>query len=87
MAQTLMVFGCGGLTGLRFANYSVLPSVFKQMTGPTSWLGQFWEANLAYTLVPLASFFASITLIDSMNLYGVVPAFAGFAFLATCTYF
>ena len=35
LAQVLMVVGCGGLTGLRYANFSVLPSLTKQLGKPT----------------------------------------------------
>lgn len=31
-------------------------------------------------------FFTSLTLVDSMTLYGAVPAVIGFGLLATCTY-
>ena len=82
-----MMFGCGGLAGLRYANFSVMPSVSKQLTKePGSLLSRFWTSGLTSTLIPFGCFFASLTLIDQMVLYGVAPALLGFGILATCTF-
>lgn len=86
LTQALMVLGCGGLTGLRYVNFSVLPSVSKNMVKQTSIFSRVWNSNLTFSVLPLGFFLTSLTLVDSMTLYGAVPALVGFGLLATCTY-
>ena len=85
IAQVLMVVGCGGLTGLRYVNFSVLPSVSKQMSQQSA-THQWLTGAVTSCIFPFGCMIASLTMIDSMSLYGMIPALLGFGSLAICTY-
>lgn len=81
-----MVLGCGGLTGLRYANFSVLPSVSKSIEKNESSM-QAWLAGDAATIwIPMGCAFATLTLVDSMALYGAAPAMFGAGVLGTSAF-
>lgn len=86
MAQVCMVVGCGGLTGLSYAKFSAMPSVSKQISS-TSKAWEFMTGSTFSCYIPFASLLVSLTLIDEMHLYGVVPAVLGLGSLMTSVYF
>ena len=85
LGQVLATVGCGGLAGLSYANFSVMPSI-KQDLSQKSWLRAQLSSPLMFAFVPCAFIFTSLELIDGMVLYGAAPALLGMGMLGTSVY-
>ena len=87
LVQGCMMIGCGGLTGLSYGKFSVLPSVSKNIKTDSNSASAWLSGSSTSLFIPYACAFASLTLMDSMILYGVAPAIFGFGVLGTSTFF
>ena len=85
IAQCLVTVGCGGLAGLRYANFSVMPSL-RQDLSQKSWFRTQLSGPYVYAFFPCACFFTSMTLIDGMALWGAAPGLIGMGILGTSVY-
>ena len=85
MAQATMMAGCGGLAGLRYANFCVMPSMRGQLD-TKSWIREQMTGPAMFAILPFACIFTSLTMIDGMSLYALVPACLGYGLFGTSIY-
>ena len=87
LANTTMAVGVGAMSGFKFVNYSVVPSISKKYAISEARPIYKIVLNDAFTMyLPFGLFMISFTMLDSFNLFGIVPALLGYGFTFTSMY-
>ena len=68
------------MTGFKYANYTVLPSVAKKY--PKAGSGLF-SNDIVSTFTPFGLLFLTLTLVDDFVLYGAAPALLAYGIVWT----
>ena len=83
LSNATLVVGVGALTGFKYANFTVLPSVAKKY--PTS--SSLFSNDIFSIYTPIGLLFLSLTLIDDFVMYGVAPALLAYGLVWTNVYY
>lgn len=88
LGQMLMTVGAGGIFGLSIMNYSVMPSVTKSlMKTPMTIIQKIACSQTVSLHAPWALTMASLTLMDSFNLFSVGPLILAYGLTVTSAYY
>ena len=75
LSNTTMALGVGAMSGFKYVNFSVLPSVSKRYSADEG--TPIYRAVVSdpfWMYLPLALFMTSLTLLDGFNLFSIAPA-------------